>query len=59
MKLFKDGIVMNVESKFDQERLRNLGYKAEGEEDPESEIKKLKDENQKLLKQIERYKNKL
>lgn len=65
MKLYKDGVSMEITTPSQERRFRELGYKAEGEKEKEEEteelkkeVEKLKEENQKLTKQVERLRNK-
>ena len=48
-KLYKDGIVMNVNSESEKNRLKNLGYKVEGEDlFKDNDINLFKEEKQKF-----------
>ena len=55
-KLYKDGIVMNVNSESEKNRLKNLGYKVEGEDlFKDNDINLFKEEKQKFEEEKQKF----
>ena len=56
IKLYKDGIVMNVSSESEKNRLKNLGYKVEGEDLFEShDLELFEEEKQKFEEEKQKF----